>query len=73
MTVAFRSEGRYPKDDPIVQAYYRQYAKAISERGVNLTERDRFGYFLDALASFLPSEQVKEIEQELQFVLSNGV
>jgi hypothetical protein len=58
----FKPGYRCPPDDPVVQAYYRQYYKAISERGSDLTERDRFGYFLDALASFLPSEQVQEIE-----------
>lgn len=64
-----RSERWYPDDDPVVQAYYRQYSKAISERGVELTERDRFGYFLDGLASFLPDDQVEQIESECRLIV----
>ena len=67
-----RTRVRYPAEDPVVQAYYRQYFHAISDLGVSLTERQRFGYFLDGLAAFLPQEQVDEIEQECQQQLIQG-
>ncbi|KKS92038.1 MAG: hypothetical protein UW68_C0046G0009 [Candidatus Collierbacteria bacterium GW2011_GWB1_44_6] len=67
-----REKVRYPAEDPVVQAYTRQYFHAISDLGVTLTERQRFGYMLDGLAKFLPEEQVREIEADCQAQLIQG-
>jgi len=68
----WRDGANLPHDDPVVEAYYRQYFRAISERGTDLTARDRFGYFLDGLAEWLPPAQVAEIEADCQLQLIQG-